>query len=152
MEEKITLARYKNVDFTVNYEKKKYVWAGAKGTVVSKKQVSSELVDWLMSFTTTFVNGDLVIVNNEDKSKEVEENMTDIDEFKANSMTKEEVSALLKGNYKKLESELNKITSDSTKRFILEVAKEIKLESAPKQKLIKDMMGSGLTIEDLFFE
>ena len=47
-------------------------------------------------------------------------------------------------------SELEKVTSDSTKRFVYEVAKEIELESSAKQKFIKEWLGTQLTIEELF--
>ena len=49
-----------------------------------------------------------------------------------------------------MESELNKIKLDSTKRFVLDVAKEIKIESAAKQRFIKEWLGTELTIEELF--
>ena len=48
------------------------------------------------------------------------------------------------------EAELKKIEIDSTKRFVLEVAREIKLESAAKQRFIKEWLGTQLTIEELF--
>ena len=49
-----------------------------------------------------------------------------------------------------MESELNKIKTDSTKRFVLEVAREIGLESSAKQRFIKEWLGTELTIEELF--
>ena len=63
---------------------------------------------------------------------------------------KEEVKKLLEGNFKKMEAEFNKIDVDTTKKFVLDVAREIKLESAAKQRFIKEWIGSGLTIEELF--
>lgn len=152
MSNKVTLARYKNCDYIVNYENKKYVWAGARGTMISKKEVPQELVDWLMSFTSTFKNGDLTVVDNEEVLSEIENNMVDVEEFKANGMSKEEITTLLKGNLKKMEAELNKITADSTKRFVLEVAKEIGLENSTKQRFIKEWLGSQMSIEDLFYD
>ena len=39
---------------------------------------------------------------------------------------------------------------ECTKRFVLDVAKEIKIESAAKQRFIKEWLGTELTIEELF--
>ena len=49
-----------------------------------------------------------------------------------------------------MEAELNKITSETTKRFVLDVAREIKVENATKQKFLKDWLGLELSIEDIF--
>ena len=49
-----------------------------------------------------------------------------------------------------MEKELNKITSQTTKDFVLSVAQEIGLDSATKQSFIKEWLGSALSIEELF--
>ena len=49
-----------------------------------------------------------------------------------------------------MEKELNKITSQSTKEFVLQVAKEIKIDSLTKQKILKNWIGSQLSVEELF--
>lgn len=148
--EKVILARYKNTDYTVNYENKRYLWAGSRGNIVSKKEVPLEVYEWLTMNTTAIKKGELVLDKSNENIEELKENIYEIEEYEVNSISKEEIKKLLEGNYKKMESEFKKITVDSTKRFILDVAREIKLESAAKQKFIKEWMGTELTIEELF--
>ena len=148
--EKVILARYKNTDYTVNYENKRYVWYGSKGNIVIKKEVPMEVYEWLTMNTLALKNGELVLDNSNENIKELKENIYEIEEYEANSISKEEIAKLLNGNFKKMESELNKIEADSTKRFVLEVAREIGLESSAKQRFIKEWLGTELTIEELF--
>lgn len=148
--EKVTLARYKNTDYTVNYENKRYFWSGSRGNIVSKKDIPLEVFEWLTMNTQTLKNGELVLDKSNENIEELKENIYEIEEYEINSISKEEIKKILEGNFKKMESELKKIEADSTKRFILEVAREIKLESAAKQKFIKEWLGTGLTIEELF--
>lgn len=148
--EKVILARYKNTDFTVNYENKRYVWAGSKGNIISKKEVPLDVYEWLAMQTTTMSSGELVLDKSNENIEELKENIYEIEEYEVNSISKEDIAKLLNGNFKKMESELNKIEVDSTKRFVLAVAREIGLESAPKQKFIKEWLGTELTIEELF--
>lgn len=149
--ETVTLLRYKKNEYIVNHEGKTYVWAGAKGEIPGKKVVPVDVYDFLAMRTTTFRDGELVI---EAKTKEEKEAMLDTiyerEEYESNALSREEVVKILNGNYKKLEAELKKITSNTTKRYVLEVAREIKLESAAKQRIIKEWMGSSLNIEELF--
>ena len=65
--EKVTLVRYKNTDYTVNYENKRYFWAGSRGNIVSKKDVPLDVYEWLAMNTYTLRNGELVL----DKSTRV---------------------------------------------------------------------------------
>ncbi len=148
--EKVVLARHKNTQYTVNFENKRYVWAGSKGDIISKREVPRELYDWLSMFTTAFKNGELVLDEKSENIEELEYNILEKEEYEANSLTRAEIKKLLEGNYKKMESELKKIDVDSTKRFVLDVAKEIKLESAAKQKFLKEWIGSQLSIEEMF--
>ena len=148
--EKVILARYKNTDFTVNYENKRYVWAGSKGNIISKKEVPLDVYEWLAMQTTTMSSGELVLDSSNENLEELKENIYEIEEYEVNSISKEDIAKLLNGNFKKMESELNKIESDSTKRFVLAVAREIGLESSAKQRFIKEWLGTELTIEELF--
>lgn len=150
--EKVILARYKNTDYIVNYEHKRYLWPGAKGNIVTKKAVPFEVYEWLAMQTSAIKNGELVLDKSNENIEELKENIFEIEEYEANSISKEEIKKLLEGNFKKMESELNKINIDSTKRFVLSVAREINLESAAKQRFIKEWMGTALTIEELFGE
>lgn len=148
----IKLARYKNTPYIVNFEKKKYTWAGCKGKSVSIKEVSDELVDFLTMQTKAFENGELTIldIDKNEEAKEYVDNMLEKEKYEANSISKEELITLLTGNYKKMEKELNKITSQSTKDFVLSIAQEIGLDSATKQSFIKEWLGSQLSTEELF--
>lgn len=148
--ENVILIRHKNIPYTVNYEGKKYVWAGSKGTITSKKTVPLDVYEYLASFTTTFQNGDLVVEPNSIQAQELEDNILDKDAYEINGISKEEAIELLKGNLKKMERELNKVTSDSTKRFVMSIAKEIKITNSTKQKFLKDWVGNTLSIEDIF--
>lgn len=104
--------------------------------------------------TTALKNGELVILDIEsnENAKEIIDNMLESDskQYEINSITKDEIINLLQGNYKKMEKELNKITSQSTKEFVLQVAKEIKIDSLTKQKILKNWIGSQLSVEELF--
>ena len=148
--EKVVLARYKNTDYTVNYENKRYVWYGSKGNIISKKEVPIDIYEWLTMHTYTFQNGELVLDSSNENLEELKENIYEIEEYEVNSISKEDIAKLLNGNFKKMESELNKIEADSTKRFVLDVAREIGLESSAKQRFIKEWLGTELTIEELF--
>lgn len=149
---KVILERHKPTDYYVNFEGRKYVWAGSKGKMISKREVPVELYDYLAMFTTSFRDGELKLVEKGELEKELIENLNEKEEYTVNTLTKEEATVLLKGNLKKMESELKKITSESTKQFVLSVAKEIKISNANKQKFIRDWIGSTLQIEDLFAE
>ena len=148
--EKVVLARYKNTDYTVNYENKRYVWYGSKGNIISKKEVPIDIYEWLTMHTYTFQNGELVLDSSNENLEELKENIYEIEEYEVNSISKEDIAKLLNGKFKKMESELNKIEADSTKRFVLDVAREIGLESSAKQRFIKEWLGTELTIEELF--
>lgn len=148
--EKIVLARYKNTDYTVNYENKRYVWYGSKGSIISKREVPMDVYEWLTMNTFALQNGELVLDSSNENLEELKENIYEIEEYEVNSISKEDITKLLNGNFKKMESELNKIEADSTKRFVLEIAREIGLESSAKQRFIKEWLGTELTIEELF--
>lgn len=148
--EKVILARYKNTDYTVNYENKRYVWYGSKGNIISRKEVPIDVYEWLTMHTYTFQNGELVLDSTNENLEELKENIYEIDEYNANAISKEDIIKLLNGNYKKMEAEFKKIEIDSTKRFVLDVAREIGLESSAKQRFIKEWLGTELTIEELF--
>ena len=148
--ESVVLIRNKNIPYTVNYEGKRYLWAGSKGTMISKKPVPIEVYDYLASFTSTFQNGDLVVDPASEQAKELKDNILDTEAYEVNGISKDEVVELLKGNLKKMESELNKVTSDSTKRFVMSIAKEVKVTNSTKQKFLKDWVGNTLSIEDIF--
>lgn len=159
--DKVLLARQRKGDYVVNYDNKKYVWQGIKGNLVTKKEVPMEVFDFLQSGTACFQNGELVLMakDNKEESKEalneLKENIPYVDEYEANTHSKEEIIALITGNVNKMKAELNKITSKSEKRFVMEIAKELyvggELDSSAKQKfLVETFIGSKLSVEDYF--
>lgn len=148
--EKVTLLRHRGTEYVVNYENKKYVWPPSKGNIISKKDVPMDVYEWLTSYTTAFRFGELVLDKTNENIDELKEHIYEIEDYEVNSISKDEIKKILEGNFKKMESELNKIKLDSTKRFVLDVAKEIKIESAAKQRFIKEWLGTELTIEELF--
>ena len=148
--EKVTLLRHRGTEYVVNYENKKYVWPPSRGNIISKRDVPMDVYEWLTSYTTAFRFGELVLDKTNENIDELKEHIYEIEDYEANSISKDEIKKILEGNFKKMESELNKIKLDSTKRFVLDVAKEIKIESAAKQRFIKDWLGTELTIEELF--
>lgn len=153
MEEKnIILERHKSNSYTVIHPetKRKYTWAGCKGSRVGSRAIPEEVYNYLADFTTCFSKGELIISPKNSEVEELKNELTDIEEYENNAMSKDDVIALLKGNMKKMEAELNKVTSATTKKFVMEVAKEIKLENSSKQKFLKEWTGSKLSIEDLF--
>lgn len=149
--EKVVLERHKLGDYVINYENKSYIVPSSRGKIVGKKEVPYSVYEYLTMFTTCFKDGELVIKTKDAKEKEeLLEDLYGKEEYEVNALTKEEVIKLLGGNLKKMESELNKITSETTKRFVLDVAKEIKVENATKQKFLKEWLGLELSIEDIF--
>ena len=147
---KVTLLRHRGTKYVVNYENKKYVWPPSRGNIISKKDVPMDVYEWLTSYTTAFRFGELVLDETNENIDELKEHIYEIEDYEVNSISKDEIKKILEGNFKKMESELNKIKLDSTKRFVLDVAKEIKIESAAKQRFIKEWLGTELTIEELF--
>lgn len=147
---KVTLLRHRGTEYVVNYENKKYVWPPSRGNIVSKKDVPMDVYEWLTSYTTAFRFGELVLDKTNENIDELKEHIYEIEDYEVNSISKDEIKKILEGNFKKMESELNKIKLGSTKRFVLDVAKEIKIESAAKQRFIKEWLGTELTIEELF--
>lgn len=152
MEEKIILERHKKRDYTVWFDKKKYFWASAKGNIVSKVNVSREVYDYLAMSTNCFKNGELILASttSPELTEELVDEIFEKELQEANSLTREQVEKILKGTVKGMEEELAKITSDTTKTFVLDVAKEMKITNANKQKFIRDWMGTEISIEDLF--
>lgn len=152
MEEKIILERHKKRDYTVWFDKKKYFWASAKGNIVSKVNVPREVYDYLAMSTNCFKNGELILAKatSPELTEELVDEIFEREQQEANSLTREEVEKILKGTVKAMEEELSKITSDTTKTFVLDVAKEIKMSNANKQKFIRDWIGTEISIEDLF--
>lgn len=150
--QKVLLERHKKRDYTVRYEGKRWFWSGAKGDIISKVLVPREVYDFLAMSTNCIKNGELIPSKSmpEELREELYSEVYEIEEQEANALTREDVEKILKGNMSYLKSSLEKITSFSTKQFVLDVAKEIKITNVNKQKFIKDWYGTELPLEDLF--
>jgi hypothetical protein len=149
----IKVGRYRNIGYSVNYPMnngmmKRYEWSGIKGDKVDIKSLPEEVVQWLLMNSCCFRDGDLKVIEDTPEAKEVVENIDEIDKYKSNTHSRDEVIKLLNGNYKKLEAELKKMNSDE-KRFFADTAVEIKLDSATKQRLIADSLNIPV---DILFE
>lgn len=147
MEKMIKVARYRNApyifNFVTNGGTKRYEWSGSKGNRIDVKQLPVEAVDWLMMNSTCFKHGELVILEEDDKSKEIVENLGDeLEEYKKNTNTREEIEKHLRGNFMKMKKWLAEITIESEKKFIIEIAKELKDElTGGKLKHISEWVG-----------
>lgn len=155
MSEKVKLARYRNTPYYVRYPSdngrdSQFTWTGAKGNRFDVKPVPREVVDYLTMNSVCFDKGELVIIDDDESSKEAKETIADKESYEKNTHTKEEVEKLLKGNFKKLEKELKNITVDSEKEFIVNVAQDMKKDlTAGKLDLIADWVG---TKSDILFD
>ncbi len=120
----------------------------------SVKKVSREVYDFIAMGTSALESGKLVLSKkmNEEYTEELKEEIADVEKYENNALTKEEIEKMLKGNLKTMEKAFSEIEDFGTKQFIYKIAKELKIENANKQKMIKDLIGSELSIEELFDE
>lgn len=152
----IKVGRFRNIGYTLNYpmnegRTKQYVWSGVKGEKVDIKSLPEEVVDYLLMNSQCFKTGDLKIIEDNAEAKEAVESLVEEDKeaYKSNTHSKDDIRKLIGGNYKKLESELKKANADE-RRFFADVAIEMKLDSASKQKIIADAV--GIPVDILFDE
>lgn len=128
----VTLARYRNTDYTVRCEidgnMKQYTWKGSQGNKVDKKKVPQEVVDWLNMNTQCFSKGKLVLEGEGKVATSLKEDFAEPEIYEANTNSREEILEALQGHHKTLEKFLSEITVDDEKRFIIDVAVEIKDE------------------------
>jgi hypothetical protein len=153
MEKTIKIARMRNMPYIFNYITnggiKRWEWVGSRGDKVDIKELPEDAVQYLLMNTTCFTKGDLAVIEDKPEAKEIVENIDDIDQYKNNVHTHEQIVKLLNGNYKALEKALNSITSIAEKTFVIDVAKEIKLDSNAKLKLLAKWMNVE---QDLLFD
>lgn len=129
MNKTVKLSRLRALDYIVNYSdatsSRSYYWAGSKGNNFVTKEVPYDVYEYLLMRTTCFRDGELVVAKDEPDKEELEEYMPDVEEYKNNAKSREEIIKLLKGNINALKKELGKVTSISEKRFIKSIADEI---------------------------
>lgn len=150
----IKLARYRNTNYFVRCPlsggEKQYTWTGAKGTKVDIKEVPEDVFDYLTMNSRCFDNGELVIVQDSEGSKEALENIADIESYENNTHSKDEIEKILKGNFPKMKKSLSEITVDSEKQFVLSVAQEMADELA-KGKI--DFLAEWMNVDaDILFD
>ena len=154
MAETIKLKRVRKSNFKVNHPLTTggfhtYRFPAATSKKVTEVPVPKEVVDWLSSYTDTFKDGELIIVEDSEVAKEAVETLYHLEDYQANSLEPAEIEKLLKGNIMKMKSELNKITSTSEKRNIIAVADEMK-DELPNGKLKALAEWMGVKQENLF--
>ena len=147
---KVKVERRRKGSFFVNFPRgngmyDRYMWNGAKANYKDIKEIPADVVNWLAHQTSTLADGHLVVVEEENMSQEaqqvvenIKEEVKDID---TKTHTYEEIKELLTGhltNEKK--ATLSKIETREEKEFVLEVAKDMKLDSVVKQKFIAEML------------
>lgn len=141
----IKIARYRTtpyiVNFTTNGGIKTYSWTGSKGSKIDTKPVPEEVVDWLVMNSVCFRDGELAIIEESEQAKEIVSNIDDIEEYKNNTHSKDQAVKILEGNINKMKSELKKITNKDEKKFFVDVAKEINLDSSAKQTFLAEWYG-----------
>lgn len=144
-ENTVKVARYRNTPYIVNYRThggiKTYQWAGSKGNKVDIKNIPEEVINHLLMNSACFREGDLKIIEDSDAAKEVVSNIDDVEEYLNNTHSREEALKILEGNFNKMKSQLNKIKNKSEKKFFVDVAKEIGLDSNSKLKFISEWYG-----------
>lgn len=141
----IKLARYRTTPYVVNMETngglKSYSWSGSKGKKHDTKEVPEEVVDWLTMNSVCFNDGELVIVGESKKAKELVSNIDNVEEYENNTHSRDEAVQILEGNTNSMKSELNKITNKDEKKFFIEIAKEIELDSNAKLTFLAEWFG-----------
>ncbi|MED1863235.1 hypothetical protein P4V41_07185 [Fictibacillus nanhaiensis] len=141
----IKIARYRTspyiVNFITNGGTKVYSWSGSKGKKVDIKPIPQEVVEWLTMNSVCFRDGELAIIEENKEAKEIVENIDDLEEYRNNTHSTEEAIKILEGNVNKMKAELKKITNKDEKKFFIDTAKEIKLDSNAKLTFLADWFG-----------
>lgn len=157
-EVKIKIKRSRAGEFTVNfpanggYETYKFVGSKLKG-IDDIKELPKRVVDYLIMNSTTFTEGHLTIVKDgENENKEEVKKIFDAfddDILKTNTHTKDEIIQILEGNFMKMKKELGLITIKEEKSFVVDVAKELKIDSSAKRSFVSEWAGIS---EEMIFD
>lgn len=147
----VKLRRLRNAPYEINFNNgvqiEHYAFQPSKGKLCTEREVSDACYAYLLQNSTCFKDGELQVVDV--PVEKLEEDIMEIDEYKANCHTREEVEKILGMQYKKMESEIKKITNKSELGYFVDVAKEIGLDSVSKQKILAEALG---TTSELLFE
>jgi hypothetical protein len=149
----IKVARYRNTPYSVNPPRganwKPIVWSGSKGEKMDTQPVPEEVIQYLVMNSVCFKDGELIIIEDTEEAKEAVNGIVDIDEYKENAHSKEEIIKLLNGSIQKMKTVLSKIENVQEKNFVIDIAKEIKLDSNSKLKFLSEWMNIP---QDILFE
>lgn len=124
-----------------------YQWEPARVGRRSIVEIEDQAFEYMKYNTVTLINRKLVIVD-EDKKKEIE-NLIDEDIANKPSYSVADVRKILGGTIKGLKEKLDGADADTIAYFV-RVAKDMKLDSAGKQKLLADL--SNVPADILFEE
>lgn len=152
-ENEVMVARYRPSDFILNYvsfngDRKKYIWSGSKGERFDKKLIPQSVVDDLTMTDSLFSDGELVILNEKNEKIEVD-GVDDVEKYNNNTNSKKEIKEILGKPLVTMKAKLKNIEVAEEKQFVVEVAKEIKLDSKSKLKFLAEWLGVE---EDLLFD
>lgn len=153
-EKMIKVENVKSTEFSVNFPMpngyvKPYVWKPARSKRRSILDIPEEVYEYIKWNTCTFKEGYLVLAKEECDEVVIEEVKVDTEDLVI--YTIDEMITLLNGDIKKL----RKALEESDKAVVSEfarVAKEIKLDSKAKTKLIADKLGHGDSVDFIFEE
>lgn len=160
--ETVLLERVGNTEYSINWfnndtmKRETYIFpAYVKGSSRKRQaEVSKECYFYLKDESGCFKNGALRVVERTPEDKELVEEITAITpEYTVNSMTKEEIQKMLKGNIsvKKLQEKLGEITSNGERQLVIETAKEMKMRNFDKLRAIVDAFyGQDTDVEAVF--
>lgn len=114
MSDKVKLARYRNTSYFVGYTGdgglKQFTWSGSKNGKAEIKEVPRDVVDWLTMNSVCFDKGELVIVDEDDSTKQIKESIVDAEAYTNNTHTKEEISKMIKtGNIAQMKISLKRL-------------------------------------------
>lgn len=164
-DKEVILIRKQPTEYTVNYpidgRIKTYVWQGTKGKKLNERAIPFEVFEWLQTSTTALINGSLIIKETEDEEViDIKENIENIEQIEKSILTKEKISELLsKGNHLSLKKELKKIDDETPeelkekqKKYIVNVASELGVDSASKRKILVEWAGLDYENADLLFD
>jgi hypothetical protein len=146
----VKIARLRNTPYVVNIKSesgiKRYEWIGSKGDKTDIRSIPEDVVNHLLMSSRCFNDGELKIIEDSDESKDIITNIDEIDKYRNNTNSKEDIKKMLDLPVAKLKTELNKITVVGEKNFVIEVAKEIGLDSSSKRKILGEWLGTPAEI------
>jgi hypothetical protein len=145
----VKVARYRSLPYKINFEvngggRKVYKWEGSTSKKKSIVELPQEVVEWLATSTRSFKDGELVIIEDTDTLELID----DIEEYRNNTHSREDIDKLMKRSTSVIKKELEKVTNSGEKRFIINVVKELNVDSASKRKVLAEWAGTSIDFFD----